>query len=101
MAIKKIIMYIDVNTEGVLDDEYYRDDFDDCIRSGNSSTEAILNVSEDALSLMMDSKLIKEKYVNDYGFEIKDVAEDDKDNFIYQQLIERIELSTDSNEEEA
>ena len=101
MAIKKIIMYVDVNTEEVLDDDFYRENFDGYIHSGSSSIEAISNVSEEALNLVMDSVFTDEKYVNDYEFEIKDVSEDDKEDFRYQELLERIELEAVSDEEEA
>ena len=99
MSIKKVVMYVEVNDDAVLKDDNYKESFDWYIGDGKSEEDATLDTAEDALNMTMDNIFYGEKFVSDYEFEIDDVSEDDEEDFMYRQLVERIERNKISDEE--
>ena len=100
MSIKKVVMYVEVNDEAVLKDDYYKESFDWYVGEGYTKEEATLATAEDALNMVMDNIFCDEKFVNNYEFEIDDVSEDDKEDYRYNQLVQSIERNKISDEEE-
>lgn len=100
MSIKKVTMYVEVNDEEVLKDDYYKENFDWRIDEGDTKEEATLGTAEDALNMVMDNIFCDEKFVGNYEFEIDDVSEEDKEDYGYNQLVQRIERDTISDEED-
>lgn len=100
MSIKKVIMYVEVNDEAVLKDDYYKESFDWYVGEGDTKEEATLNTAEDALNMVMDNIFCDEKFVGNYEFETYDISEKDKKDYQYNRLVQHIERDKISDEEE-
>lgn len=100
MSIKKVVMYVDVNDEEVLKDDYYKESFDWYFGEGDTKEKATLNTAEDALNMVMDNIFCDEKFINSYEFSIDDVSEEDKKDYRYNRLVEKIERDAISDEED-
>ena len=100
MSIKKVTMYVEVNDEAVLKDDYNKQSFDWYVGEGYAKEEATLATAEDALNSSMNDIFYDEKFVGNYEFSIDDVSEEDKEDYEYNQLVQKIERDTISDEED-
>lgn len=100
MSIKKVVMYVEVNDEEVLKDDFYKESFDWRVADGDSEEEATLGTAEDALNMVMTDIFCDEKFVGSYEFSIDDVSEEDEEDYEYNLLVKSIERNTISDEED-
>lgn len=94
MSIKKVVMYVDMNDEEVLRDDYYKESFDWCVKNGMSKDEVKSNTAGDALESIMRDVFCDERFVNEYEYNVYDINEEDKGDYEYKELVEKIKRNT-------
>ena len=101
MAIKKVVMYVDINDEEVLKDDCYKDSFDSWIKVGFTKDEAKSEVAGNVLESIMRDIFCDERFVNDYEYNVYDITGEDKEDYEYEELVERIKRNKIHDEEKS
>ena len=100
MSIKKVVMYVEMDDDEILADDYYQEWYDEYTRDGYSRNEAAHHIAESALELVMQDIFYDDRFVSNYDYDIEDVHDEDKSDLAYQRLIEGIEKRDTASDEE-
>lgn len=87
MSIKKVVMYVDVDDEELLKDDYYKEDLAWLRKEGYTAEEAKANIVDNFLNLEMDYIFSSSEKINHHVYEVNDPNDEDKDNPYYKELV--------------
>lgn len=91
MSIKKVVMYVDVDDEELLKDDYFKESFDSWRKEGYSDQKAKAAVVDNFLNLEMDYIFSNNEKINHHVYEVNDPKDEDKDNSYYKELEDWLE----------
>ena len=89
--IKKVTVFVDVNEEELLKDEYYKEEMESLIKEGQTESEAKADIVEHYLELELDFIFQGRDVINHHTYEIDNVKKADKYDSAYIELKDWLE----------